>query len=597
MSIKSDRWIRQMALEHGMIEPFEENQVREGVISYGLSSYGYDIRVTDEFKIFTNALSAVVDPKHFQRESFIDFKGDVCIIPPNSFVLARTVEYFRIPRNVLTICVGKCLTGDTRVVDAETGDYLPLSEFVARQSKMTLALNEWRLRPQTVTHHIPTGIKPVYELKTRTGLKIKVTATHPFRTWNGWTPLQELTVGQRIAVARSCPVFGHEEWSEHEAVLLGLLLSDGQCHTPGHSPRYTTDDPWLVEVCQNAAHAFGVHVSHVGRYGYNLVNQKGRGGFVTKNRVYDWLEKLGCNVRSADKFIPEIVFRAQKTRVAQFLQALFSGDGSVYLGKEGGRFLEYSTISERLAYDVRHLLLRFGIFALVKSKQLSTGGLAYRVQITDANMIALFAQEIGFIAGSRKQARLDEVMADIYQFPAQKSNFDTLPAEAWGLMKETVHRAGQTLSSVGLRRTQPNQSLPYLIAQQVVPAVVQSEFSSIVEGDVVWDTVTSITFMGEEEVYDLTVPTGHNFLANDMIVHNSTYARCGLIVNVTPFEPEWEGYVTLEISNTTPLPAKVYAFEGISQVLFFESDEPCETSYADRKGKYQSQQGIVLPKI
>ncbi|MBK9054369.1 MAG: dCTP deaminase [Chloroflexi bacterium] len=107
MSIKSDRWIRQMALEHGMIEPFVENQVRQGVISYGLSSYGYDIRVTDEFKIFTNALSAIVDPKNFQRESFIDFKGDVCIIPPNSFVLARTVEYFRIPRNVLTICLGK----------------------------------------------------------------------------------------------------------------------------------------------------------------------------------------------------------------------------------------------------------------------------------------------------------------------------------------------------------------------------------------------------------------------------------------------------------------------------------------------------------
>ena len=350
-------------------------------------------------------------------------------------------------------------------------------------------------------------------------------------------------------------------------------------------------------MCQNAAHAFGVYVSHVGRYGYNLVNQKGRGGFVTKNRVYDWLEKLGCNVRSADKFIPDIVFRAQKTRVAQFLQALFSGDGSVYFGKKGGRFLEYSTISERLAYDVRHLLLRFGIFALVKSKQLHTGGLAYRVQITDANMITLFAQEIGFIPGSRKQARLDEVMDDIYEFPAQKSNFDTLPAEAWGVLKATVHGAGQTLSSVGLRRTQPNQSLPYLVAQQVIPAVGQSEFSSIVEGDVVWDTVTSITFVGEEEVYDLTVPTGHNFLANDLIVHNSTYARCGLIVNVTPFEPEWEGYVTLEISNTTPLPAKVYAFEGISQVLFFESDEPCETSYADRKGKYQSQQGIVLPKI
>lgn len=90
-----------------MIEPFEEKQVREGVISYGLSSYGYDVRVTDEFKIFTNVRSAVVDPKHFVPESFVDFKGEVCIIPPNSFVLARTLEYFRIPRNVLTVCLGK----------------------------------------------------------------------------------------------------------------------------------------------------------------------------------------------------------------------------------------------------------------------------------------------------------------------------------------------------------------------------------------------------------------------------------------------------------------------------------------------------------
>lgn len=107
MGIKSDRWIRKMALEQHMIEPFIENQVRDGVISYGLSSYGYDIRVADEFKIFTNVYSAVVDPKKFDTRSMIDFQGDVCVIPPNSFALARTVEYFRIPRNVLTICVGK----------------------------------------------------------------------------------------------------------------------------------------------------------------------------------------------------------------------------------------------------------------------------------------------------------------------------------------------------------------------------------------------------------------------------------------------------------------------------------------------------------
>ena len=112
MSIKSDKWIRRMAEQHGMIEPFEPGQVRYApdghkIVSYGTSSYGYDIRCADEFKIFTNVHSTVVDPKNFDEKSFVDFKGDVCIIPPNSFALARTVEYFRIPRDVLVVCLGK----------------------------------------------------------------------------------------------------------------------------------------------------------------------------------------------------------------------------------------------------------------------------------------------------------------------------------------------------------------------------------------------------------------------------------------------------------------------------------------------------------
>ena len=107
MGLKPDHWIRKMAQEENMIEPFEPGQVRNGMISYGVSSYGYDIRVTDEFKIFTNVYSAIVDPKDFDPKSMVDFKGDVCIIPPNSFALARTVEYFRIPRGVLTVCLGK----------------------------------------------------------------------------------------------------------------------------------------------------------------------------------------------------------------------------------------------------------------------------------------------------------------------------------------------------------------------------------------------------------------------------------------------------------------------------------------------------------
>jgi dCTP deaminase len=107
MSIRPDHWIRRMAREHGMIEPFEDAQVRGGTISYGVSSYGYDMRVAGEFKIFTNVNNAIVDPKAFSDKSFVPFEGDVCIVPPNSFALARSVEYFRIPRNVITLCVGK----------------------------------------------------------------------------------------------------------------------------------------------------------------------------------------------------------------------------------------------------------------------------------------------------------------------------------------------------------------------------------------------------------------------------------------------------------------------------------------------------------
>ncbi|MGC4083150.1 MAG: dCTP deaminase [Vicinamibacterales bacterium] len=107
MGIKADRWIKRMALEHGMIEPFVERQAREGVVSYGVSSYGYDIRVADEFKVFTNVHNTLVDPKNFDPKSFVDIKADVCIVPPNSFALARTIEYFRIPRDILTVCLGK----------------------------------------------------------------------------------------------------------------------------------------------------------------------------------------------------------------------------------------------------------------------------------------------------------------------------------------------------------------------------------------------------------------------------------------------------------------------------------------------------------
>ena len=599
MSIKSDKWIRRMAAAHGMIEPFEPGQVREvdgkRVVSYGTSSYGYDIRCSDEFKIFTNVHSTVVDPKHFDEKSFVDFKGPVCIIPPNSFALARTVERFRIPRNVLTVCLGKCVTADTRVVDADTGAYLPITEF--GWGKTTLALKDWRLQPAKISAFLPQGVKPVFELRTKAGMRIKATANHPFRQLHGWTPLADLEPGDRIAVARTVPVFGRTPIPDWEASLLGLMISEGCCNVPGGSPVFASEDPELVSLLQSCVEASGIgEVTFDGRLGYRLVNRKGRGGLAAANRAHAWLKQLGLNVGSAEKFVPQSVFMAPERSVRLFLQALFGGDGGLYQGS-GGFFLEYYSKSRRLIEDVHHLLLRFGIFSRIREKKTSIGTDAFSVQVTDVEQIGRFSEYVGFVPHSVKQRRLeDEILPAIReQTVARKSNFDTLPQAGWALLSSAAAHAGSSLRSMGVHPSRA-QSVPLSAVRRVADHTGDSDLAPLAEGPV-WDVVESIQPAGSEEVFDLTVPGAHNFLANDFVVHNSTYARCGIIVNVTPLEPEWEGFVTLEFSNTTPLPAKIYANEGVAQVIFFESDEVCETSYADRGGKYQGQMGVTLPKI
>jgi deoxycytidine triphosphate deaminase len=586
-----------MAAEHGMIDPFSPQQVRVAdghkIISYGTSSYGYDVRCADEFKIFTNINSTIVDPKSFDEKSFVDFKGPVCIIPPNSFALASTVEYFRIPRSVLTVCLGKCVTGDTRVVDADTGAYLPITEM--RWGKSTLAWDGWRLKPAKVSDFIPQGKREIFELRTRTGLRIRATANHPFRMLKRWVPLSDLRAGDRIAVAREIPVFGKTPILGWEATLLGLMISEGQCNTPGHSPTYTTADPAMVALLESTMAASGLgEVTYNGSYGYRLVNRQGRGGIAERNRAHEWLRNLGLNVGAADKFVPQIVFTSPEPSVRLFLQALFSGDGSVY-HCDAGVFLEYYSSSRRLIEDVHHLLLRFGIFSLIREKTTAIGTQAYKIQITDKDQILRFAQRVGFSAGCVKQVPLDEkVLPMIVAQPRRKSNFDTLPREAWAVAATAARVCGLSLNALDIR-TQPDQSMPMSAAARAALMTGDPYASPLVDGPV-WDVVEQIEPAGFEDVFDITVPTLHNFVANDFIVHNSTYARCGIIVNVTPLEPEWEGHVTLEFSNTTPLPAKIYANEGVAQMLFFESDEICETSYRDRGGKYQGQRGVTLPK-
>ena len=331
-----------------------------------------------------------------------------------------------------SVCLGKCVTGDTRLVDAETGAYVPITEM--RWGKRTLAWDGRRLRPAEVSAFIPQGKREIFELRTRAGLRIRATANHPFRMLDRWVPLSDLRAGDRIAVAREIPVFGKTPIPDWEATLLGLMISEGQCNTPGHSPTYTTADPAMVALLESAMAASGLgEITYKGRYGYRLVNRKGRGGIAERNRAHAWLQDLGLNVGAVDKFVPQIVFTAPEPSVRLFLQALFSGDGSVYHSDECF-FLEYYSKSRRLIEDVHHLLLRFGIFSLIREKTTAIGTRACKIQITDKDQIRRFAERVGFSPGSVKQRLLEEeVLPMIAAQPRRKSNFDTLPREAWAV--------------------------------------------------------------------------------------------------------------------------------------------------------------------
>ncbi|MBO1054004.1 MAG: hypothetical protein HEQ25_19010 [Dolichospermum sp. DET73] len=543
--------------QKGMISPFESSLIRKlqpdpsvackPVISYGLSSYGYDIRLSGaEFRIFRHIPGTVIDPKNFNPQNLestqlhTDESGSYFILPAHSYGLGVALEKLEVPANITVICIGKCLTGDTKIVDAATGAYLPIKEFAGGQ---TASYSEEKgIIKTAATAVIPQGVKPIYQVTTKKGAVIQATSNHPFLTETGWKPLEELTSGVKIATPKSIPIFGNGDLTIDEATLLGLMISEGQCHTPGNSPTFTSEDEVLVNTLKSCVKTvLDQEVTYKGKdFGYRLVNQVGRGGVVTHNRANLWLQSYGLNVGAWGKFVPQQVFTAPKVVVAAFLRALFSGDGSVYLVGESTRAkptlaVEYCSISEHLIRDVHHLLLRFGIPSQIRVRKPANGRNAYVLAFQSSEAVLKFFNEIGFLPDSIKQRRFEEKMYSI------------------------------------------------LLATKSRPQV---------HDHILWDEIKSIECAGMEEVYDISVPGLENFVANDIIVHNSTYARCGIIANLTPAEAAWRGHLTLEFSNSSSADCRIYANEGVVQLLFLEG-EPCAVNYETRQGKYQDQLEIV----
>jgi len=483
MTIKSDRWIRRMAAEHGMIEPFEPGQVREGetgrVISYGTSSYGYDVRCADEFKIFTNINSAIVDPKNFDSNSFVDLQSDVCIIPPNSFALARTVEYFRIPRNVLVLCLGKstyarCFSGDTRVALAD-GSTPTLEEMATRAEQGELFWGYSVGQFGRITVSLLDAPRHI-----------------------GRDALLEVRL-DNDEIIRCTP--------DHEMVLRdGRLLPAHQLR-PGDS---------LMPLYRQLAR------------GYEVLYQPSNGHLYPTHRLADeW------NLRNG---------------IYQDLP---------------GTHRHHKDFNRRnnLPWNIERLPAADHI----------------RLHNTEN-----YGED--FDPGEHSQS-IREAFERLRQEPGWQKHLSEVQREITvDLVQDALHRTGSIRGAARLLDCDRTvfRRFPEAIAafRGHAPPRRNHKVVSIREQP------------GDHDVYCLTVPETGNFaLAAGVFVSN-----CGIIVNVTPLEPEWEGHVTLEFSNTTTLPAKIYANEGVAQILFFESDEVCETSYRDRGGKYQGQRGVTLPK-
>lgn len=565
MSIKSDKWIRRMAAQ-GMIDPFEPGQVRyageERIISYGTSSYGYDVRCADEFKVFTNINSTIVDPKSFDERSFVDVKSDVCIIPPNSFALARTVEYFRIPRNVLTICLGKstyarCFRGDTRV--ALVDGSAPTLEDMARRSEdgelfWGYSIGEY---------------------------------------------------GRLIVTLLESPRF-----IGRDALMAVTLDNDEVIHcTPDHE--FLRRDGRLVQ-----AHELRDGDSLMPLYrqlarGYEVVYQPLNGHLYPTHRLADeWNLRNGIYPDMPGSHRHHKDFDRRNNMPWNIERMAASEHISLHNGKTYGEEFDPDEHSEAIRQALARLRQDPAWLTRFKEAQQQRARAFWEDErYTSARQALLRKHADNWTPARREQQR--DAMIDYFSDPVARVRAGEISRRAWS-RDEGVRRARQAEFARGIRLRQDitvenvREALDRTGSIRGAARLLNCDRSvfrrfpqelAAFRGQGRTGThnhkVASVRELpGDHDVYCLSVPEAGNFaLDAGVFVRN-----CGIIVNVTPLEPEWEGHVTLEFSNTTPLPARIYANEGVAQMLFLESDEVCETSYKDRGGKYQGQRGVTLPK-
>jgi replicative DNA helicase len=423
--------------------------------------------------------------------------------------------------------MGKCLAGGTLVPDPRTGARVRIDELVGRvergQDAFVASLGpDFRLRPARVGAGRRSGVQPVFRLVTRLGRRLEATANHPLLTIDGWRRLDELSPGSRVAVPRRLPVeSAPSAMPDHEVVLLAALIADGSLteRTPRFS--YGPDSP-VVDTVREAAAAMGLRLHDC--HGTATISA-GRGS--GPNPLTALCREHGLwGRRSGDKCVPDAIFRLTDAQIARFLAVLFACDGHVYASPRL-RQIGYTTISHRLAHDVQHLMLRLGIVATIRTLKRAvyegTGTRALEVRITGRAGLDAFARLVRVVG---KEDRLERVLSG-GEACIEHTNTDTLPPAVWRLvLAAKADRPWATISTAAGRPRNHNwhvhsRGVSRAQLATLAAATGSADLGALAASDVWWDEVASIEPIGEQETYDLDIPGTRNFVADDIVVHNS----------------------------------------------------------------------------
>lgn len=451
--------------------------------------------------------------------------------------------------------MGKCVTFDTEIVLSD-GSVKTVEEiFLQKQAELLTLQDNFKFKLTKASDFIDDGIKPVFEVVTRLGRKIETTITHPYLTINGWKKLSELEVGNKIAVPRIINVFGKDEWRDCEVKLLAYLIGDG-CLTKT-SPEFTVGKTRLEQDFIEAVDEFGeieaVQSNTPNRtlsYRIRKIDKFAK----YKNPLTEWLKKLniwGCN--SHHKFIPNEVFTLNRRQLAIFLNRLFATDGWAGVLKSGQPQLGFASVSEKLIRQIQHLLLRFGVIASLKKRAVKYKNerrTAWQLDITDAKSIKIFAQEIGIFG---KEDALNQVWQTLESRNYQ-TNKDLIPveiwsdisakkgAESWTSLAKRAEIKGYTNVHAGKRSPSRERLAKFASALQ------DQHLEQLATSEIYWDEIVLIKYVGNKQVYDLTIPETHNFVANDICVHNT--ALClNIAQNAAILEGACVAVFSLEMSK------------------------------------------------